>query len=233
MDIAHNGIEMNEELNDSLILVHQNMGLRQLSSLKTKQNSQTALNIFYQNIRGLSHKTDELMCVLDSCDLISHITCLSEHCLVYHTLLMIKPNTYYLVSRFSKQSYSGRAVCMCINSYLESNMIDQSQYRVEKFVEVCVAQINISNHSIILLCIYTSPSGNFGEFAVKLDLILKYLHKPKVQFVICGDFSVKFLTHSSSAQQLTLLLQSYTCFTYFNFQIGLPNFPAHLLITSL
>jgi hypothetical protein len=27
IDITHNGIETNEELNDSLILVHQNMGL--------------------------------------------------------------------------------------------------------------------------------------------------------------------------------------------------------------
>ena len=78
MDINHNGIEMNEELNDSLILVQQNMGLSQLSSLKTKQNSQTALHIFNQNIRGLRHKTDELMCMLDSCDLSSPIICLSE-----------------------------------------------------------------------------------------------------------------------------------------------------------
>jgi len=65
-DITHNGIEMDEELNNSLILVHQNMGLCQLSSLKTKQYSQTALHIFHQNIRGLRHKRNELMCRLES-----------------------------------------------------------------------------------------------------------------------------------------------------------------------
>jgi hypothetical protein len=76
VDIIHNGIEMNEELDDSLILVHQSMGLNQLSSLKTKQNSQTELHIFQQNIRGLRHITDELMCMLDSCDFSSATMCL-------------------------------------------------------------------------------------------------------------------------------------------------------------
>jgi hypothetical protein len=81
-------------------------------------------------------------------------------------------------------------------------MIDLSHYCFEKFIEVCAAQINVSNHRI-MLCIYRSPSGNFGEFAVQLDLILKYLHKPKVEFLICGDFNENFLIVSSSAQQLT------------------------------
>jgi hypothetical protein len=84
MDLTHTGIGMNEELDDSLVLVHHNMGLSQLSSLKTKQNSQTALQIFHQNISGLKHKTGELMCMLDSCDLSPDIICLLEHYLVDH-----------------------------------------------------------------------------------------------------------------------------------------------------
>ena len=40
---------------------------------------------------------DDLMSVLDSCDLSPHIICLSEHYLVDHKLLMIKSNNYYLV----------------------------------------------------------------------------------------------------------------------------------------
>jgi hypothetical protein len=61
-------------------------------------------------------------------------------------------------------------------------MIDLSQYCIEKFIEVCAAEINIGNHSVILLCVYRS-SGNFGEFSAQLDLILKYLFKPKVEWV--------------------------------------------------
>jgi len=101
---------------------------------------------------------------------------------------------------------------MYINSYLESSMVDLLQYRMEKVTEVCAAQINIGNRFIILLRIYRSLSGNFGKFSVQLDLILKYLYKPIVEFSICGDLIVNFLIDSSSAQQLTLLLQSYNLF---------------------
>jgi hypothetical protein len=78
-----------------------------------------------------------------SCDLSPHIICLLEHYLVDHKLLMIKPSNYYLTSRFSHQLYSGEGVCMSINSYLESNMIDLSQYFIEKVIEECAVQINI------------------------------------------------------------------------------------------
>ena len=73
-------------------------------------------------------------------------------------------------------------------------------------------QIKIGNHLITLLCIYISPNGKFGEFAVQLDLILKYLQKPKAEVIMCGDFNANFFIDSSSAQQLILLLQSYKLF---------------------
>jgi len=74
-------------------------------------------------------------------------------------------------------------------------MSDLLQYCIEKFIEVCAVQINIGNHLTILLCIYRSPSGNFGKFAAQLDLILKYLYIPKLEY-ICGDFNVNFLINS-------------------------------------
>ena len=40
----------------------------------------------------------------------------------------------------------------------------------------------------------------FGEFCVQLDLILKHLYEPKVEFIICGDFIVNFLIDSRSAE---------------------------------
>ena len=111
--------------------------------------------------------------------------------LVDHKLLMIKPNNYYLASWFSHQSDSGGGVCIYINLYLESNMIDLSQYCIEKVIEVCAAQINIGNHLIILLCIYRSLNGHFGEYVVRLDLILKQLYEPKAEFIILGEAQCK------------------------------------------
>jgi len=51
---------------------------------------------------------------------------------------------------------------MYIRSNLESNVIELSQYFIEKVIEVCAIQIKIGNHLITLFCIYRSPSGNFS-----------------------------------------------------------------------
>jgi hypothetical protein len=144
---------------------------------------------------------DELICMFDSGGLSPHIICCLEHYLIYHNHSMIQLNNYYLASRFSCQSYSGGSVC---------KMIDLSQYCIEKVIEVCAVKIKIGIHLIILLCVYKSPSGNFGKFAVQLDLILKSLYHQKLEYIICSDFDVNFLIHSCSAQPLTLFLQTYT-----------------------
>jgi len=86
---------------------------------------------------------------------------------------------------------------------------------------------------ISLLCIYRSRSGNFGEFAVQLDLILKYLYKSKVEFIICGYLNVNFLIDSSSAQQLTLLLQSYNLFHVIDFPTRTTKSSVRPLLTFL
>ena len=67
-------------------------GLKSFIKFENKQNSQTALHIFHQNVWGLKHKMDALMRMLGSCGRSPCIICLSEHYLVDHKLLMIKPN---------------------------------------------------------------------------------------------------------------------------------------------
>jgi hypothetical protein len=67
------------------------------------------------------------------------------------------------------------------------------------------------------LCIYRSPYGNFDEFAEQLEIILKYLFKPKSEIILCGDFNVNFLVNSSTAHQIISLLQSYNLFHVVDF----------------
>ncbi|GFG31309.1 hypothetical protein Cfor_12872 [Coptotermes formosanus] len=106
---------------------------------------------------------------------------------------------------------------MLIKLNLESDAIDLTQYCIEKVIEACAVQIKVGFHSVILLCIYRSPSGNFGEFVEQLDRILKYLYKPKFELIICGDFNVNFLIDSSPVQQFILLIQSYNLFHIVDF----------------
>jgi hypothetical protein len=120
------------------------------------------------------------------------------HCILCeNNLIMMIPNEYYLASKFARQSCTDGGVCMLIKLKLGSDAIDLTQYCIEKVIEACAAQIKVGFHSVILLCLYRSPCGNFGKFLEQLDLILKYLYKPKFEFIICGDFHVNFLIDSS------------------------------------
>jgi endonuclease/exonuclease/phosphatase family metal-dependent hydrolase len=57
----------------------------------------------------------------------------------------------------------------------------------------------------------------------QLDLTLTYLHKSRIEFVICGDFNVNFLTDSNLKLQLSLLLQSYKMFHTIDFPTTTTN----------
>jgi hypothetical protein len=63
-------------------------------------DSLNSLNIFYQNIRGLGNKSDELMTsfVVDSIN--SHILCLNEHHMEEQDLLNLTLMSYYLGSSY-------------------------------------------------------------------------------------------------------------------------------------
>jgi hypothetical protein len=57
------------------------------------------------------------------------------------------------------------------------------------------------------LCIHRSPSGNCDHFLNTLDIVCKSLYKPKIEFILCGDFNVNFLEDGGLKMQLALLMQ--------------------------
>jgi exonuclease III len=79
----------------------------------------------------------------------------------------------------------------------------------EKNFETCAVQIQIKGFHIITICIYRSPSGDFGQFLRLLDSTLKSLHKSKTEFLICGDINVNYITYNHWKEQLSLLMSTY------------------------
>jgi hypothetical protein len=80
MDITHNGIGMNEELDDSLTFVH-------------------------QNIRGLSSNISEFTSFLTLDYTNSQFLCFSEHHLSETNLCVINIENYKLATSFCHQIY--------------------------------------------------------------------------------------------------------------------------------
>ena len=151
------------------------------------------MTVIHQNIRGLSNKSDELICSFTTNQINPHIIRLSEHNLSTHNLLLINLENYYLGCSFSRSINHGGGVCIYIRKDIHFVKRDVLHYCVEKIIEFCVVQIDTKTSHIVIICMYRSPVGNFEQFLSILDTALKYLYRPKTEFIICGDVNVNYL----------------------------------------
>jgi hypothetical protein len=62
---------------------------------------------------------------------------------------------------------------------------------------------------LIILSLYRAPTGDFNRFIKALGGTLKYLYKPKAEFLICGDININYLIGSNGKNQLSSLLTTY------------------------
>lgn len=191
--------------------------LIQAPKIKPKDMKTSSLNLFHQNIRGLQHKVDELICTLTSHNLSPSVICITEHHLTEQKLFLIKPENYCLTSQFSRSLYKGGGVSIYCKLDMDCNPIDITQYCMEKVIKACAARLNIDNNYFIILCIYRSPCGNMENFIKNLELILKIVYEPKFELIVCGDFNVNFLENSSRSLQLISLFQTYNLFRVVDF----------------
>jgi exonuclease III len=139
--------------------------------------------ILHQNIRSIRNKSEELINSLKIDGIDPHILCLSEHHMVEQDLLFLKLNGYTLGSSYSHQIFQKQGVCIFTRNDLCYNKIDVSYFCDEKHFEACAVQIDIKGFHIIIICIYRSPSGEFGQILRLLDSTLKSIHKSKTEFV--------------------------------------------------
>jgi hypothetical protein len=157
------------------------------------------------------------MCSLISYNIQPHLVCLSEHFAKELNLFTFKLENYYLAVNFSRNNHTSGGVCIFSGLYLQVKPINLSQFSDEKIFEICSIQIELGIYSIIILCIYRSPSGNFSKFLNALDSTQRSLHKQKTEFIICGDLNVNFLSDSNFKFKLSLLFQSYNLFYVVDF----------------
>jgi hypothetical protein len=110
--------------------------------------------ILHQSVRGLSDKSDELMCSLISNKFTPHFICLSEHYTTSQNLSTISLDNYYLSSSFSHINHIGTGVRIFTGADLQYTICDVSQFCIKKAFIVCVTQLHLGNYYIIIICIY-------------------------------------------------------------------------------
>jgi hypothetical protein len=93
----------------------------------------------------------------------------------------------------------------CVTLNLETNCLDFD-------IELSAIKIQYDSSFIYILAVYRAPSGNFTHFMQKMDRILR-LYNSKIEFIICGDFNIDYLTDKYRKSQLNSLLNSYNLFS--------------------
>lgn len=83
------------------------------------------------------------------------------------------------------------------------------EYSEDKHFECC--GIIISNHKLIIICLYRIPGPNTSKFITKLDLLLFDLTKKykRHKIILAGDFNINTLKSSSSTTDLQNLAKNY------------------------
>jgi exonuclease III len=163
--------------------------------------------VYHQNIRGLRGKVTELL--LSVLDEAPHIICLTEHHLKDYEIDITHIPKYKLGSKYCRQNLKNGGVSIYIQDTLTYSNINLLKYNKEQDIEICAIQLNTQVNTVIILCLYRAPSGNFENFLNMLDKILYSLYKPKNEFIICGDININYMETSNNKKQLDNLLATY------------------------
>jgi hypothetical protein len=82
--------------------------------------------------------------------------------------------------------------------------------------ETCAVEKEIEASKLIILSLYRRPAGDFNQFIENLYDTLKYLYKPKAEFLICGDINTDYLIESNQKKTVLIINNIYSI-TYSRF----------------
>jgi len=69
--------------------------------------------------------------------------------------------------------------------------------------------------------LFGAPSGNFDLFLSKLDAVLRNLYTATLEYILCGDINIDYISDSDRKSQLDALLITYNL-------TSTVNFPTHI-----
>ena len=123
-------------------MVNKVYSLKNDTNTNEKSNSKNLFKIFYQNVRGLKLKVDELSNLLFPDYPL--IICLTEHHLKDYEKDNLPIDHFKLGSKYCRHEFKKGGVCIFICEDLEFFTISLDKYCKEKDIEVCVVKLNIT-----------------------------------------------------------------------------------------
>jgi exonuclease III len=88
-------------------------------------------------------------------------------------------------------------VCIFVREDQSFKKTDTLLHCAQQTLEVCVIELETKSSNLRILALYRAPSANSNQFIERLDDTLKYLHKLKSEFLICGDINVDYFNDNN------------------------------------
>jgi len=95
--------------------------------------------------------------------------------------------------------------------------INMDRYSNEMDTEICAVKLHILSHTITIIIVYRSPTGNIAYFLYNLEAPLNHIYKNTVDIILCGDFNINYLNDNQNKQTLNSLLTSYSLYSIIDF----------------
>jgi len=110
--------------------------------------------------------------------------------------------------------------------------INMDRYTNEKDIEICAVKLHILSHTIIIITVYRSPTGNIAYFLNNLKATLNQVYNNTVDVILYGDFNINYLSDNQNKQALNSLLTSYSLCSILDFPMRIHN-NSHTVIELL
>lgn len=173
------------------------------------QNLNTKLNIYHQNLCGVSNKKDDLELYIDGITEELHYVCISEHFLNKTVAPMFHLHNFDLCSWNARvnKTKGGTMILARKGRPTEEVPIQKKLYKMESFE---ISMIKDIETNLYIACVYRNPKKeNFDGFMERLEKLLEYSFDKKC--IICGDFNVDLTTDTKNRSELLNLLK---CFNF-------------------
>ena len=84
-------------------------------------------------------------------------------------------------------------------------------------------KLHISTHTIVIITVYKSPTGNITYFIHNLEAALNQVYQNAVDIILCGDFNINYFSNNQNKQALNSLLNSYSLYSIVEFPTVIHN----------
>jgi len=174
-----------------------------------KRKEANNLIIYHQNIRSLNKKQDEISIMLQECQSRPHLICLSEHHMRKVEMLDLTLPGYRIASCFCREKYIKGGVCILVRNDINCQAIDLNNICKEKVFEISAVRLDTCSTSMIICCVYRSPSEKSNYFLNLLEQTLNLLYQPTASLIICGDLNINSLIENSVKQNLETMMKTF------------------------